>query len=132
MFPYSIYSTELALGRIFTLLFLWFVGGLAVKFSAYAVAGRKISMGRGMFIFFISIIIFFFLFFVFSFFTPVVGFLVGFFGMIYVIKFLIGTGWISGFLIAIIAWIILAVIYYILSYILLFPSHFPPLAIPGY
>ncbi|MHB8560723.1 MAG: hypothetical protein ACYDAP_06100 [Thermoplasmataceae archaeon] len=132
MFPYFIDSTALVLGVIFTLLFSWVLGGFAIKIAASAVANRKISIGRGMIIAFISIIIFAFLFFVFSFLTPVVGFIVGLLGMIYVIKFLIGTGWISGFLIAIIAWIILAVIYFILSFIFLFPLHFPSLAIPGY
>ncbi|MCL5803366.1 MAG: hypothetical protein ACYCPR_03405 [Thermoplasmataceae archaeon] len=132
MFPYFIDSMALALGLIFTLLISWIIDGFVIKLSTSVVVSKKISLGRGMAIALLSIIAFAILFLIFSILTPVVGFIVGLLGMIYVIKSMVGTGWISGFLIAIIAWIILVVIYFILSFIFLFPLHYTTGIIPGH
>ena len=111
MFPYFIDSMALALGLIFTLLISWIIDGFVIKLSTSVVVSKKISLGRGMAIALLSIIAFAILFLIFSILTPVVGFIVGLLGMIYVIKSMVGTGWISGFLIAIIAWIFIEAIY---------------------
>lgn len=131
VFQYVIGSIALTLGLFLSLLISWIIDGFVIKISTSAVVSKKISLGRGMVIALFSIIAFAVLFLIFSLLTPIVGFIVGLLGMIYVIKSMVKTGWISGFLIAIIAWIILVIIYFVIAAVLLLPFHITTMRVPG-
>jgi len=131
VYPTVIGSIALTLGLFLTLLISWIIDGFVIKISTSAVVSKKISLGKGMVIALFSIIAFAVLFLIFSLLTPIVGFIVGLLGMIYVIKSMVKTGWITGFLIAIIAWIILVIIYFIIGVVLALLFHVAPLSIPG-
>ncbi|MEM3676484.1 MAG: hypothetical protein QXV22_05445 [Thermoplasmataceae archaeon] len=93
------------------------IDGYAVKLSASVVLNKRISVGRGAAISVIAIIAFAFLFVIFSLLTPIVGMLFGLIGMVYVIKTMLNTGWINGFFVAIVAWIIIIVVYLLIALI---------------
>jgi hypothetical protein len=127
---YFLDSIALVLGLFVTLLISWFIDGFVIKIATSAVISKKISVGRGMVIALFSIIAFAVLFIIFSIFTPIIGFIVGLLGMIYVVKSMVRTDWVNGFLIAIIAWILLVIIYFVISAIFLLPLHITSISIP--
>jgi hypothetical protein len=129
---YFLDSIALVLGLFVTLLISWLIDGFVIKIATSAVISKKISVGRGMVIALFSIIAFAVLFLIFSIFTPIIGFIVGLLGMIYVVKSMVRTGWVNGFLIAIIAWILLVIIYFVISAIFLLPLHITGISIPGH
>ena len=130
MITYFLDSIALVLGLLLTLLISWIIDGFVIKIATSAVISKKISVGRGMVIALFSIIAFAILFLIFSIFTPIIGFIVGLLGMIYVVKSMVRTGWVNGFLIAIIAWILLVIIYFIISALFLLPLHITSISIP--
>ena len=130
MITYFLDSIALVLGLLLTLLISWVIDGFVIKIATSAVISKKISVGRGMVIALFSIIAFAILFLIFSIFTPIIGFIVGLLGMIYVVKSMVRTGWANGFLIAIIAWILLVIIYFIISALFLLPLHITSISIP--
>ena len=130
MITYFLDSIALVLGLLLTLLISWVIDGFVIKIATSAVISKKISVGRGMVIALFSIIAFAILFLIFSIFTPIIGFIVGLLGMIYVVKSMVRTGWVNGFLIAIIAWILLVIIYFIISALFLLPLHITSISIP--
>jgi apolipoprotein N-acyltransferase len=132
VFQYFLNSIGLAIGLFLTLLISWVIDGFVVRIATSSVIRKKISIGRGMIIALLSIIAFAILFLIFSIFTPIIGFIVGLIGMVYVVKSMVGTGWGNGFLIAIIAWILLVIIYFIISAIFLLPFHITTVSIPGH
>ena len=132
MITYFLDSIALALGLLLTLLISWIIDGFVIKIATSAVISKKISVGRGMVIALFSIIAFAILFLIFSIFTPIIGFIVGLLGMIYVVKSMVRTGWVNGFLIAIIAWILLVIIYFVISALFLLPLHITTISIPGH
>lgn len=132
MITYFLDSIALVLGLFVTLLISWLIDGFVIKIATSAVISKKISVGRGMVIALFSIIAFAVLFLIFSIFTPIIGFIVGLLGMIYVVKSMVRTGWVNGFLIAIIAWILLVIIYFVISAIFLLPLHITSISIPGH
>ena len=132
MITYFLDSIALVLGLLLTLLISWIIDGFVIKISTSAVISKKISIGRGMVIALFSIIAFAILFLIFSIFTPIIGFIVGLLGMIYVVKSMVRTGWVNGFLIAIIAWILLVIIYFVISALFLLPLHITSISIPGH
>jgi hypothetical protein len=129
---YFLDSIALVLGLLLTLLISWVIDGFVIKIATSAVISKKISVGRGMVIALFSIIAFAILFLIFSIFTPIIGFIVGLLGMIYVVKSMVRTGWVNGFLIAIIAWILLVIIYFVISALFLLPLHITTISIPGH
>ena len=132
MITYFLDSIALVLGLLLTLLISWIIDGFVIKIATSAVISKKISVGRGMVIALFSIIAFAILFLIFSIFTPIIGFIVGLLGMIYVVKSMVRTGWVNGFLIAIIAWILLVIIYFVISALFLLPLHITTISIPGH
>lgn len=132
MITYFLDSIALVLGLLLTLLISWIIDGFVIKIATSAVISKKISVGRGMVIALFSIIAFAILFLIFSIFTPIIGFIVGLLGMIYVVKSMVRTGWVNGFLIAIIAWILLVIIYFVISALFLLPLHITSISIPGH
>jgi hypothetical protein len=129
---YFLDSIALVLGLLLTLLISWVIDGFVIKIATSAVISKKISVGRGMVIALFSIIAFAILFLIFSIFTPIIGFIVGLLGMIYVVKSMVRTGWVNGFLIAIVAWILLVIIYFVISALFLLPLHITTISIPGH
>ncbi|WP_393971423.1 hypothetical protein OXIME_001699 [Oxyplasma meridianum] len=123
VYPYFLNSIALVIGLFLTLLISWIIDGFVIKIATSSVIRKKISVGRGMIIALLSIIAFAVLLLIFSIFTPIIGFIVGLIGMVYVVKSMVGTGWLNGFLIAIIAWILLVIIYFVISAIFLLPTH---------
>ena len=132
MITYFLDSIALVLGLLLTLLISWVIDGFVIKIATSAVISKKISVGRGMVIALFSIIAFAILFLIFSIFTPIIGFIVGLLGMIYVVKSMVRTGWVNGFLIAIVAWILLVIIYFVISALFLLPLHITSISIPGH
>ncbi len=132
MITYFLDSIALVLGLLLTLLISWVIDGFVIKIATSAVISKKISVGRGMVIALFSIIAFAILFLIFSIFTPIIGFIVGLLGMIYVVKSMVRTGWVNGFLIAIVAWILLVIIYFVISALFLLPLHITTISIPGH
>ena len=132
MITYFLDSIALVLGLLLKLLISWVIDGFVIKIATSAVISKKISVGRGMVIALFSIIAFAILFLIFSIFTPIIGFIVGLLGMIYVVKSMVRTGWVNGFLIAIIAWILLVIIYFVISALFLLPLHITTISIPGH
>ncbi len=132
MITYFLDSIALVLGLLLTLLISWIIDGFVIKIATSAVISKKISVGRGMVIALFSIIAFAILFLIFSIFTPIIGFIVGLLGMIYVVKSMVRTGWVNGFLIAIVAWILLVIIYFVISALFLLPLHITTISIPGH
>ena len=132
MITYFLDSIALVLGLLLTLLISWIIDGFVIKIATSAVISKKISVGRGMVIALFSIIAFAILFLIFSIFTPIIGFIVGLLGMIYVVKSMVRTGWVNGFLIAIVAWILLVIIYFVISALFLLPLHITSISIPGH
>ena len=130
MITYFLDSIALVLGLLLTLLISWVIDGFVIKIATSAVISKKISVGRGMVIALFSIIAFAILFLIFSIFTPIIGFIVGLLGMIYVVKSMVRTGWVNGFLIAIVAWILLVIIYFVISALFLLPLHITSISIP--
>ena len=132
MITYFLDSIALVLGLLLTLLISWIIDGFVIKIATSAVISKKISVGRGMVIALFSIIAFAIPFLIFSIFTPIIGFIVGLLGMIYVVKSMVRTGWVNGFLIAIVAWILLVIIYFVISALFLLPLHITTISIPGH
>jgi len=102
---------------ILALVIALIIDGFAVRVSVSVVTGKKISVSKGTAISIVAIVAFAVFFLLFSLLTPIVGFFFGLLAMIYVIKSMVNTGWVDGFFVAIIAWVILVFVYLVIALI---------------
>ncbi|MEM0155381.1 MAG: hypothetical protein QW597_02105 [Thermoplasmataceae archaeon] len=99
---------------ILTVIFSWIIASAAIWIATDAIS-RKISFKRASYISFVAVIVFVILLFVFSFISPLLGLVIGFLGVLYIIKNDLHIGWFKAFVIAVIAFIIFVILTFIIS-----------------
>ncbi len=117
----------IAISFIISILVVWIVASIPLWLASKVIVGKRSSMGQALASMMLASIVFFIYFFLFSFFTPVVGGLIGFIGVLGVFKSVYRIGWLESFYLAIIAVFMAVVIFFILNLILFVPLHIPPL-----
>ncbi len=101
-------------GVILVVILSWIIASVAVWIATDAIS-RKISFKRAAYISFVAVIVFMVLLFVFSFISPLLGLIIGFLGVLYIIKNDLHIGWPKAFVIAVIALIIFVILSFIIS-----------------